>query len=96
MEVEKGNYGQLIILTGPSGVGKDAVMKRIIEKQPEINRVVTYCADRGPRPGEVDGVDYYFISETVFGEMVRGKKFIEYNIQKMRKLKLKKEQQEVV
>lgn len=79
METEKGNVGLLIVLSGASGVGKDVVMKRTMERRPDINRIVTYCADRGPRPGEVDGVDYHFVSTEVFDEMVVRGEFIEYN-----------------
>jgi len=72
--------GMLIVLSGPSGVGKDEVMKRSMIKMPSLRRVVTYCADRGPRPGEVDGVDYHFISPKKFYSMVKNEEFMEYNI----------------
>jgi len=76
---ESDNKGRLIILTGASGVGKDETMKKMMELDSSLTRVVTYCADRGPRGGEVEGKDYYFISEEKFKEMVKNGEFFEYN-----------------
>ncbi|HWS48609.1 MAG TPA: hypothetical protein VN174_00980 [Candidatus Methanoperedens sp.] len=73
------NNGLLIVLSGSSGVGKDVVMQSTIERQPTLKRVITYCADRGPRPNEIDGVHYHFVSEEKFDEMIQNGEFIEYN-----------------
>jgi len=75
------NKGLLIVLSGSSGVGKDEVMKGVIKRQPTLKRVITYCADRGPRVenGEIDGVDYHFVSEEKFKEMIKNGEFIEFN-----------------
>ncbi|HBP50753.1 MAG: Guanylate kinase [Candidatus Shapirobacteria bacterium GW2011_GWE1_38_10] len=73
------NKGLLIVLSGSSGVGKDVIMQRTIERQPSLKRVITYCADRGPRPGEIDGIHYHFISEDKFDEMILNGEFIEFN-----------------
>lgn len=68
--------GLLLVITGPSGTGKDAVAKEVL-KHPIITdlkfkRLVT-CADRPPRPGEIEGVDYYFVTPGELDEMsVRG------------------------
>jgi guanylate kinase len=53
--------GRLLVITGFSGAGKDSVIEKLFEKMPEFRRLVT-CADRPPRPGEVHGVHYYFVS----------------------------------
>lgn len=57
--------GLLIVLSGPSGVGKDAVLGELVRLYPEVRRCVT-STTRPPREGEVDGVDYGFISEEEF------------------------------
>ncbi len=57
--------GRLVVLSGPSGVGKDTVIKRLMELVPAISRPVAYTT-RQPRPGERDGVDYSFISQREF------------------------------
>ena len=60
--------GRLVILSGPSGVGKDAVIDAWIAKDPSVRRVVTYTT-REPRDGERDGVDYNFVTPERFAEL---------------------------
>ena len=67
----------LIIISGPSGVGKDAVIKRMCELDYPLHFLVT-ATDRRPRPGEVDGVDYYFISTADFEAMIARDDLLEY------------------
>ena len=67
----------LFILSGPSGVGKDALLKRMQLEDFPIKYVVT-TTTRNIRPGEIDGVDYLFISQKTFQIWVRQKKFLEY------------------
>ena len=67
----------LFILSGPSGVGKDALLKRMQFEDFPIKYVVT-TTTRNIRPGEIDGVDYLFISQKTFQIWVRQKKFLEY------------------
>lgn len=57
--------GRLIVLSGPSGVGKDTVIKRLVELAPTISRPVAYTT-RQPRPGERGGIEYSFISRSEF------------------------------
>ncbi|MHB1293564.1 MAG: guanylate kinase [Anaerolineae bacterium] len=65
----------LVIISGPSGVGKDSVIKRLVQTGQPIHFVVT-ATSRAPRAGEVDGVDYDFVSTAEFEGMVtRGEMF---------------------
>src|SRR6266566_1794846 len=54
--------GLLIVISGPSGVGKDTVLRRLFELAPDLKYSVSYTT-RPPRPGEVDGHSYTFVSE---------------------------------
>jgi guanylate kinase len=67
----------LIVVSGPSGVGKGTVISRLLERQPELAKSVS-CTTRGPRPGEQDGVDYHFVSVDRFRQMVAAGEFLEY------------------
>lgn len=69
----------VIVMAGPSGVGKDASMKRLIERT-NCKQVVTNCAGRELREGEVNGVDYNFVSVEKFKEMIVEGKLLEYAI----------------
>ncbi|HAH88332.1 MAG TPA: hypothetical protein DCL60_13275, partial [Armatimonadetes bacterium] len=73
----QGSKGFLIIISGPSGVGKGTVIKRLMEACPNLSRCVT-CTTRAPRPGEVEGVDYCFLSTEQFRQMVEAGRFLEY------------------
>jgi guanylate kinase len=66
----------LVVLSGPSGAGKDAVRDLLLEWAPRMHRVVT-ATTRKPRPGEVEGRDYHFISEETFDELLATGGFIE-------------------
>jgi len=69
--------GKMVILSGPSGVGKDTLLDRWIEANPLVRRVVTYTT-RPPREGERDGIDYHFVTERRFQELVREGAFWEH------------------
>ncbi len=69
--------GTLVILSGPSGVGKDTVINTWHDQDPRVRRVVAYTT-RDPRPGEVDGVDYHFVTVDQFMEMAAAGDFLEY------------------
>ena len=62
--------GRLYILSGPAGVGKGTVLRRVFEKLDNIAYSVS-CTTRTPRPGERDGTDYVFMDEAYFKKMVR-------------------------
>jgi guanylate kinase len=59
----------VLVISGPSGVGKDAVIRKLQEKRPDLYFVVT-ATSRPMRPGEVEGVDYFFVSKSQFEEWI--------------------------
>ena len=69
--------GRLIVLSGPSGVGKDTVLQELFRLAPWLHYSVSYTT-RQPRPGEVDGVHYSFVDEATFEAMCERHEFLEY------------------
>jgi guanylate kinase len=69
----------LIVISGPSGVGKDAVLKAMQARRLALHFVVTMTS-RQPRDGEVDGVDYFFVSREQFKALVEKDEFIEHAV----------------
>lgn len=69
--------GLLIILSSPSGAGKSTLTKRLMAWDPTLSFSVS-ATTRAPRPGEVDGRDYYFTDRDQFEAMVRGGEMLEY------------------
>jgi guanylate kinase len=69
--------GLLIVISGPSGVGKDTVIKRLLELDPKLRYSVSYTT-RQPRPGEVDGVDYRFVNREEFERLIGEGALLEY------------------
>lgn len=67
----------ILVISGPSGVGKDAVIKRLQEEREGIHFVVT-ATSRAMRPGEVEGKDYYFVSKEEFLTMIEREELLEY------------------
>ena len=67
----------LVILSSPSGVGKTTLTKKIQQKYQSFKISVSHTT-RTPRSNEVDGVDYHFISQKKFKELINEKKFYEY------------------
>jgi guanylate kinase len=67
---------RLFIISGPSGVGKDAVIERLRERFPDAFFAVT-ATTRDRRPGEIDGVHYFFLSEDDFRERLADGEFLE-------------------
>lgn len=68
-----------IIISGPSGVGKDAVIKQLQKKRPDIHFVVT-ATSRPMRPGEQDGVDYFFVTKEQFEEWIAKDRLLEHAV----------------
>jgi len=73
---------KLIVISGPSGVGKGTIVKLLKNKYREENKklyVSISCTTRNIRDGEIDGVSYYFISEEDFLNRIKKGDFLEYN-----------------
>ena len=62
--------GTLIVLAGPSGVGKGSVVERLRSRDPEGLALSTSATTRTMRPGEVDGADYLFVDDAGFDRMI--------------------------
>ena len=71
------NLKKLIILTGPSGVGKGTVVKEILDKDNNIWLSIS-ATTRKPREGERDGENYYFLKEEKFKQMIEQNLFLEW------------------
>lgn len=69
--------GKLIVLTGPSGVGKGTLVRSLLRRHPEIFLSIS-ATTRQPRPGEIDGKDYYFVSRQQFERMVEVGELLEW------------------
>ena len=70
--------GKLIVISGASGVGKGTVLGIMMKKRKDLSFSVS-ATTRPPRPGEVDGVHYYFVSRERFEEMIAPGAFLEYD-----------------
>lgn len=70
--------GKLIVISGASGVGKGTVLNLVMEKRKDLSFSVS-ATTRAPRPSEVDGVHYYFITKEQFEAMIARGEFLEYD-----------------
>ena len=70
--------GKLIVISGASGVGKGTVLSLMMQKRDDLFFSVS-ATTRAPRPGEVDGKHYFFISKECFEEMIKNDEFLEYD-----------------
>ena len=68
----------MIVISGPSGVGKDSVLRALKKSDLPIHHVITVNT-RNPRPDEAEGVDYFFVSREKFEDMIAKDEFIEYS-----------------
>lgn len=67
----------MIVISGPSGVGKDTLIRRLLELDKNLRYSVS-CTTRPPRPGEVDGVNYTFVTHEKFQQLIDQGAFLEY------------------
>ena len=70
--------GKLIVISGASGVGKGTVLGKMMEKRNDLAFSVS-ATTRDPRPNEIDGVHYYFVTKAKFEEMIANREFLEYD-----------------
>ena len=70
---------KLFVLSGPSGVGKGTIAKKLLENFSNLTFSIS-CTTRLPRPHETDGVDYYFITKDEFISKIENNGFLEYNV----------------
>ncbi len=68
---------KVVVITGPSGVGKGTLIKRLCERVPGLELSVS-ATTRRPRAGEVDGRDYHFLEEAEFDRRARAREFLEH------------------
>lgn len=71
--------GRLIIVSGPSGVGKSTVLKAVMEHMPNLKFSVS-ATTRAKRPGELEGVNYYYVTKETFEKMIADNSLVEYNV----------------
>lgn len=75
--MQKKQKGQLIVLSGPSGVGKSTVIGELFARRENLYFSVSFTT-RQPRPGEQDGVNYNFVSREEFQRMIAANELLEY------------------
>lgn len=74
---EPGGRGRVLVLSGPSAVGKSTVVRHLRQQVPDLHFSVS-ATTRAPRPGEVDGVDYHFVTPERFQELVDTGQMLEW------------------
>ncbi len=73
------NKGSLIVISGPSGVGKDTVCNELLKRNKDLYLSVSMTS-RKPRIGEDDGKDYFYVTKKEFRKRIKDKEFLEYAI----------------
>lgn len=76
--VSLGRRGLLLVLSSPSGAGKTTLARRLLDVEGSQLTMSVSVTTRPPRPGEVDGQDYWFVSESTFTEMREGGRLLEW------------------
>lgn len=71
------NRGRLFVISGPAGVGKSEIVKMLLKQHSDVSLSVS-CTTRAPRPGEIDGVSYHFVSDERFDALLKEDAFYEW------------------
>jgi len=71
--------GKLIILSGPSGVGKDTIFRQLLERGLDLKKAISATTREG-RPHEVDGVNYYFKTTEEFNKLIEDNELLEWTV----------------
>lgn len=71
------HIGKLFIVSAPSGTGKTSLCNELLKKYPDLIYSISFTT-REPRSNEIDGKDYFFVSEDKFQEMIKADEFIEW------------------
>ena len=71
--------GLVLVISGPAGSGKGTVVQLLMEAAPDENVLSVSATTRQPRPGEVDGVSYHFITREDFEDRIAKGEMLEYN-----------------
>jgi len=77
---EQNSYPTMIVISGPSGVGKDTIARALIDRDPDRFYFVVTATTRPPREGEVHGQDYFFVSNDEFAQMIDEDELLEYAV----------------
>ena len=78
MNKSENKKGKLLVVSGPSGVGKGTIVKRLVSRRKDVVESVS-CTTRAPRAGEVHGREYYFLTKEDFLRRVQENDFLEYD-----------------
>ncbi|MDE7162516.1 MAG: guanylate kinase [Clostridia bacterium] len=70
--------GKLLVISGPSGVGKGTIVKELLKLRPNASLSVS-CTTRAPRPGETEGESYFFLTKDAFEKTIAEGGFLEYS-----------------
>jgi len=73
-------YPLLVVISGPSGVGKDTIARQLIKERPDSFYFVVTATTRPPRPGEIHGYDYFFVTSDEFAQMIEDGELLEYAV----------------
>lgn len=75
--IKNKTYGELIVISGTTCAGKGTIIKKLIEKNPNLTLSISYTS-RDKRINEIEGKDYYFVTDQEFEEMIKKDMFLEY------------------
>ena len=71
--------GKLLVISGPSGVGKGTLVTELLQLRPKTSLSVS-CTTRSPRTGEIEGKSYFFLTKQKFEEQLKKGGFLEYSL----------------